>query len=57
MAVIVAILVLNNIINHQIHRSNLIVFKCCVDGRAALLVLVEYWEFWVEILLVLVIQK
>jgi hypothetical protein len=41
----VVVLVNDNVMDHCVHRSNLIVSRSDVDGRSTIWVLVEHWVF------------
>jgi hypothetical protein len=57
----VVVLILNNVFDHFIDRSDLIVLRSHVDGRSTVWVFVEHWEFikmvCIEEVVVLIIQK
>lgn len=57
----VVVLILNNVFDHFIDRSDLIVLRSHVDGRSTVWVFVEHWEFikmvCIEEVVVFIIQK
>lgn len=53
----VVVLVLNDVVNHEVNCSDLIVLKGLVNGRLAVLVLVEHWEICLEVFFVFVAEQ
>lgn len=53
MGVDVGVLILHNVVNHQVNWSNLIVSESNINWWLALFVLVEDWEFIIKVLFVI----
>ena len=57
MCIVVVVLIFNDVVNHKVDRSNLIVIECGVNCRSSILILVKQWELIIEILSVFVMEK